>query len=173
VLYYTASLRYGVPAELARPRDEGLGVFTETFDRQGEAVLDGRLIPGQTYTRRVLLSSSRDRTFVALRVPVPSGAEIVDAALVTSATVPPKTEEEEGPETSRGAAWWNPRPQRFILDDEIRFHWDYFPRGKAEIEFRFRAVMPGVYPTPPAQAECMYEEEIFGRGAGELVRIGT
>jgi uncharacterized protein YfaS (alpha-2-macroglobulin family) len=32
--------------------------------------------------------------------------------------------------------------------------------------------MPGIYPTPPAQAECMYEEEVFGRSAGELIRIG-
>ncbi|MDR0589138.1 MAG: hypothetical protein LBG25_01190 [Spirochaetaceae bacterium] len=176
VLYYTASLRYGIPAELARPRDEGLGVFTETFDAEGNPVRDGRLIPGKTYTRRVLVSSPRDRTFVALRVPVPSGAEIVDAALVTSATVPPEPEGEEAPETGRFAAyesWQDLRPLRFILDDEIRFHWNYFSQGKAEVEFRFRAVMPGVYPTPPAQAECMYEEEIFGRGAGELVRIGA
>ena len=177
-LYYTASLRYGVPAELARPRDEGLGVFTETFDAEGKAVRDGRLIPGKTYTRRVLVSGSRDRTFVALRIPVPSGAEIVDAALVTSATSPPAPEEEALPETGRFASYEGHTarlqpPLRFILDDEIRFHWDYFPQGKAEVEFRFRAVMPGVYPTPPAQAECMYEEEVFGRGAGELVRIGT
>ncbi|MDR0688819.1 MAG: alpha-2-macroglobulin [Spirochaetaceae bacterium] len=173
-LYYTASLRYGVPAELVRPRDEGLGVFTETFDAEGNPVRDGRLIPGKTYTRRVLVSGSRDRTFVALRIPVPSGAEIVDAALVTSATVPPAPEEEAPPETGRFAAYARQyAPIRFILDDEIRFHWDYFPQGKAEVEFRFRAVMPGVYPTPPAQAECMYEEEVFGRGAGELVRIGT
>jgi uncharacterized protein YfaS (alpha-2-macroglobulin family) len=174
-LYYTASLRYGVPSELARPRDEGLSVFTETFDAEGEPVRDGRLIPGKTYTRRVMISSSRDRTFVALRIPVPSGAEIVDAMLVTSATVPPDPEEEDPPETGRFAAyepWQDPGPIRFILDDEVRFHWDYFSQGKAEVEFRFRAVMPGVYPTPPAQAECMYEEEVFGRGAGELVRIG-
>jgi uncharacterized protein YfaS (alpha-2-macroglobulin family) len=180
ILYYTASLRYGVPAELARPRDEGLSVFTETFDAEGNPVRDGRFVPGKTYTRRAFVSSSRDRTFVALRIPAPSGAEIVDAALVTSATVPPEPEEEGQPETGRFAAYepgfkpgLNARPIRFILDDEVRFHWDYFPQGKAEVEFRFRAVMPGVYPTPPAQAECMYEEEVFGRGAGELVRIGT
>jgi uncharacterized protein YfaS (alpha-2-macroglobulin family) len=59
------------------------------------------------------------------------------------------------------------------MDDEALFHWDYFPAGKKEVEFRFRAVMPGIYPTPPAQAECMYEGEIFGRSAGELYRIGN
>jgi uncharacterized protein YfaS (alpha-2-macroglobulin family) len=169
-LYFTASLKYGIPAELAGPRDEGLGVFAETFDSEGRPVRDGRLIPGKTYTRRLTLSSSRDRTYVALRAPVPSGAEIVDAAFVTSSTVPPPAEE---PDTDYGDLDWRAGPpRRFVLDDEIRFHWDFFPAGKREVEFRFRAVMPGVYPTPPASAECMYEAEIFGRAGGELIRIG-
>jgi uncharacterized protein YfaS (alpha-2-macroglobulin family) len=167
VLYYGMSLRYGIPAEIAAMRDEGIGVFAETFDGGGAVVKDGRLIAGKTYTRRITVSSSRDRTFLALRAPVPSGAEIVDAAFVTSSTVPPK------PDETDSDAWWERAapPIRFIMDDEIRFHWDFFKAGRQTIEFRFRAVMPGVYPTPPAQAECMYEEEIFGRSAGELVRI--
>jgi uncharacterized protein YfaS (alpha-2-macroglobulin family) len=169
-LYYTASLRYGIPTELATARDEGLSVFAETIDSSGNSVRDGTLVPGKTYTRKVTVSSSRDRTFVALRAPVPSGAEIVDAAFVTSATVPPPRQDE----IAHDEYYWNwePPPVSFIMDDEAVFHWDFFPAGKKEVEFRFRAVMPGVYPTPPAQAECMYEEEIFGRGAGELYRIG-
>jgi len=53
----------------------------------------------------------------------------------------------------------------------VRFHWDFFRAGRQQVEFRFRAVMPGIYPTPPASAEGMFEEEVFGRSAGELVRI--
>ncbi|MDR2495354.1 MAG: alpha-2-macroglobulin, partial [Spirochaetaceae bacterium] len=179
-LYYTASLRYGLPAELASPRDEGLGVYAETFDSEGQPVSDGRLVAGKTYVRRVVLSSSRDRTFVALRAPVPSGAEIVDAAFVTSASAPPPKREREEVREEQGYGeaeiedawfWEESAPLRFIMDDEIRFHWDFFPAGRREVEFRFRAVMPGVYPTPPAQAECMYEEEVFGRASGELLII--
>jgi uncharacterized protein YfaS (alpha-2-macroglobulin family) len=172
-LYYTASLRYGIPTELAGARDEGLGVFVETLDTDGRPVTDGRLKPGKTYTRRITLSSSRDRTFVALRAPIPSGAEIVDAAFVTSSTVAPPVENEQAADEDD---YWNWRyygapPVRFIMDDEVRFHWDFFRAGKRQVEFRFRAVMPGIYPTPPASAECMYEAEIFGRSAGELLRI--
>ncbi|GHV18393.1 hypothetical protein FACS189493_7780 [Spirochaetia bacterium] len=167
-LYYTASLRYGIPAELAAVRDEGLGVFVETLDTDGRPVTDGRLVAGKVYTRRVVVSSPRTRSYVAVRVPVPSGAEIVDASFVTSATVPPVNSNptEQDP--------WSPReqpPLQFIMDDEVRFHWDHFPQGKKEAVFRFRAVMPGVYPTPPAAAECMYEGEVFGRAAGELIII--
>jgi uncharacterized protein YfaS (alpha-2-macroglobulin family)/ABC-type sulfate/molybdate transport systems ATPase subunit len=167
-LYYNAGFRYGIPAELAEPRDEGIGVFVETVDSGGVPV-ESILVPGETYTRRITVSSSRDRTFLALCSPVPSGAEIVDAVFVTSSTVPPAAEPEAEQEL-----WYDYRraePLRFVMDDEIRFHWDFFPAGKREVEFRFRAVMPGVYPTPPASAECMYEPEIFGRAAGELVQI--
>jgi uncharacterized protein YfaS (alpha-2-macroglobulin family) len=171
-LYYSASLRYGIPVELAGARDEGLGVFVETFDADGQAVKNGRLEAGKTYTRRVTVSSSRDRTHVALRAPIPSGAEIIDAVFVTSSTVPPpaeKTTEEENRRKYRDRDYYQPSPLRFIMDDEARFHWDFFKAGRQQVEFRFRAVMPGVYPTPPAAAECMYEEEIFGRSAGELI----
>jgi uncharacterized protein YfaS (alpha-2-macroglobulin family) len=165
-LYYTASLRYGIPVELSGARDEGIGVFAETFDSEGNAVKDGRLTPGKTYTRRVTVSSPRDRTFLALRSPVPSGAEIIDAVFVTSSTVPPPKDNDET------ADEWN-QPVRFLMDDEARFHWDFFPAGRQQAEYRFRAVMPGIYPTPPSTAECMYEDEIFGRSAGELIRIGS
>jgi uncharacterized protein YfaS (alpha-2-macroglobulin family) len=170
-LFYTASLRYGIPTELAAPRDEGISVFAETFDSSGKAVRDWVLVPGKTYTRKITVSSSRDRTFVALKAPVPSGAEIVDAVFVTSSTVPPPGENERDDREFNRWNWEAP-PVRFIMDDQAIFHWDFFPSGKKEVEFRFRAVMPGIYPTPPAHAECMYEEEIFGRSAGELYRIG-
>jgi uncharacterized protein YfaS (alpha-2-macroglobulin family) len=179
-LYYSASLRYGLPAEVAGPRDEGLGVFAETLDGDGNPV-SGPLRPGKTYTRRVVVSSSRDRNFLALRAPVPSGAEIVDASFVTSSTRPPPENAEEAARRQRAEgrtarynpySWQDGPPVRFIMDDEARFHWDSFPAGRQEIEFRFRAVMPGIYPTPPSQAECMYEPEVFGRAAGELVIIG-
>jgi uncharacterized protein YfaS (alpha-2-macroglobulin family) len=169
-LYYTASLRYGIPLELASARDEGLGVFVETFDSSGNKVSGSRLQPGKTYTRRIIVSSSRDRTWLALRSPIPSGAEIVDATFVTSSTVPFSEETREN-DDEWDWRYYQPQPERFIMDDEARFHWDFFRAGMQQVEYRFRAVMPGIYPTPPASAECMYEGEIFGRTAGELVRI--
>jgi uncharacterized protein YfaS (alpha-2-macroglobulin family) len=170
-LYYTASLRYGIPVELAGARDEGISVFVETFDSEGKPVRNGRLQAGKTYTRRVTVSTSRDRTFVALRSPIPSGAEIVDAVFVTSSTVPPSPRNDSNDEDNDDWYYYKPEPVRFMMDDEARFHWDFFKTGREQVEFRFRAVMPGIYPTPPALAECMYEEEIFGRTAGELIRI--
>jgi uncharacterized protein YfaS (alpha-2-macroglobulin family) len=58
-----------------------------------------------------------------------------------------------------------------IMDNEARFFWDSFRKGEATVQFQFRCSRRGVYPTPPVQAECMYEGEIFGRSKGLLYTI--
>jgi uncharacterized protein YfaS (alpha-2-macroglobulin family) len=168
-LYYTASLRYAIPAELQSFRDEGVGVFMSIFDiSTGEEIRGSALQSGKAYRARVRVSSSRDRTFLALRVPVPSGAEILDAAFVTTATF----------DDMGGARGTGEQPRnssrishQMIFDNEIHYFWDRFHRGEATVSFIFRTTRRGVYPTPPVQAECMYEPEIFGRSQGMLYTI--
>jgi hypothetical protein len=58
-----------------------------------------------------------------------------------------------------------------IYDDEVRFFFDQLDRGKHEVTFLFRTTTPGVYPTPPARAELMYQPEVFGRTGGTVYRI--
>jgi len=168
-IYYTASLRYAIPAELQSFRDEGLGVFLSIYDIEtGEAIQGTALISGKVYRGRVRLSSSHDRTFVALRVPVPSGAEILDATFVTTATFDDRGGAAGTDESERRGSWLS---HRAIFDNEIQFFWDQFNKGEETVNFLFRAVRRGVYPTPPAQAECMYEPEIFGRSRGVIYTI--
>ncbi|MDR1142939.1 MAG: alpha-2-macroglobulin [Spirochaetaceae bacterium] len=170
-LYYTASLRYAIPAEIQSFRDEGLGVFVTLTDADtGKEVSGAALQSGKTYRARVTLSSGRDRTYVALRVPLPSGAEILDTTFVTTARY---SEPEETGDYDYDRGYWNPRqPSNMtIMDNEIRYFWDSFDKGEVTTSFLFRASRRGVYPTPPPQAECMYEGEIFGRGRGLLYTI--
>jgi uncharacterized protein YfaS (alpha-2-macroglobulin family) len=166
-LYYTASLRYAIPSELQFFRDEGLGVFMTLYDADtGEEVAGTALVSGKTYRARLRVSSGRDRTYVALRVPIPSGAEILDAAFAVTATYP----EAESQEPARygGQSWVS---HQAILDNEIQYFWDNFHKGESTVQFLFRTARRGVYPTPPVQAECMYEPEIFGRSRGLLYTI--
>jgi len=171
-LYYTASLRYAIPSELLSFRDEGIGVFLSIYDvNTGEEIKGAALKSGVTYRARVRVSSTRDRTYLALRVPVPSGAEILDMAFVTTASY-----------NEAGGARGNdqPRPDyrntswlsyQAIMDNEIQYFWNQFYRGETTVSFLFRTARRGVYPTPPVQAECMYEPEIFGRSKGLIYTI--
>ncbi len=59
-----------------------------------------------------------------------------------------------------------------IYDSEVRFFFDQLDRGKHEVSFLFRTTTPGVFPTPPVQAELMYQPEVFGRTGGAVYTIG-
>jgi uncharacterized protein YfaS (alpha-2-macroglobulin family) len=166
-LYYSASLSYALPPELQSFRDEGLGVFMSIRNLEGEEINGTALESGKTYRARVRLSSSRDRNYVALRIPVPSGAEILDPGMVSTPRYEELNDSERGLEGRRGA-WLS---NKVILDNEIQYFWDSFAKGESTVEFLFRTPRRGVYPTPPVQAECMYEGEIFGRSQGLLYTI--
>jgi len=167
-VYYTASLRYAIPSELQSFRDEGLGVFLSIYDiSTGEEINTAALQSGKTYRARVRVSSTRDRAYLALRVPVPSGAEILDAAFVTTSSYE-DSGGSDGNEQARGGSYLS---HQAIMDNEIQYFWNHFNRGESTVSFLFRTARRGVYPTPPAQAECMYEPEVFGRSRGLIYTI--
>ena len=165
-LYYTASISYSLPNELQSQKDEGLGVFLSIFDdatneeitfkNADSSVME--LESGKTYRMEVKLSTNRDRNFTAVRVPVPSGAEILNSTFVT--TSPDYRKTVTGSPVSK-----------VIYNNEIQFFYDTMYNGYVTASFRFRAVRRGVYPTPSVTAECMYEPEIFGRTDGCLYTI--
>ena len=164
-LFYTASMTYALPAEEQLPRDEGLCVYVEITDaRTGEKVNPGKLKSGTIYREKVFVTTTKERNYVAVRAPVPAGAEIMNSAFVTTASIP-----QSGKSGSSYERSWYPY-RRFnhqdVYDAEIRCFWNYMPIGSQNFEFLFRAQRSGAYETPAALAECMYEPEIFGRSSG-------
>jgi uncharacterized protein YfaS (alpha-2-macroglobulin family) len=168
-VYYTVEMRYAIPQELQNCRDMGLGVFMSVSEAEtGKEVTGTALQSGKTYRARVKLSSTRYRTYVALRVPVPSGAEILDAAFVTT-----PRDTDSGNRRDSDTPWYRRSyvSHQAIYDNEIQYFYDTLRAGEAEVTFLFRTARRGVYPTPPLTAECMYEPEIFGRTNGVLWTI--
>lgn len=180
-LFYTLSMRYALPVEEQTARDEGLSVYVEITDTDtGQVVADNKLRAGTIYRATVTLSTTRNRTFVALRVPIPSGAEVLNAEFATMPQLAgTATSDDEAVEPERDA-WGNYQfgpghnfglSSREIYDNEVRYFWDAFRRGRQQVEFLFRPVRSGSFTVPSATAECMYEPEIFGRTQGAVVVI--
>jgi uncharacterized protein YfaS (alpha-2-macroglobulin family) len=172
-LYYTAELRYAMLAAGAEARDEGIGIATEILDDKGTIVAGTDLALGKVYTMRVVFYSSQDRTYLALRAPIPSGAEPIDGSLLTSQIVKPTAGQENQDQGENGYTgdYGEFGYTTHIYDDEVRFYFDQLDRGKHEVGFLFRTTTPGVYPTPPTRAELMYQPEVFGRTGGTVYRI--
>ncbi|MBI9097733.1 MAG: hypothetical protein JEY91_04620 [Spirochaetaceae bacterium] len=186
-LYYSTTLKYALPNEVAMIRDEGLSVFSQIETLEGDIIDNNQLDLGETYRMRVLLSTSKTRSFVNLTVPIPSGAEIVDPSFATTSSYGNAggvnsekwtREEEYGDEQDYigegyiiGGYLYPLTPNQLIFDQEIRYSWDSLYYGQREISFLFRCTTPGIYPTPPAGARLLFEPEVFGRGKGRLIVI--
>lgn len=180
-LFYATTLTYALPSEIVIARDEGISVHVQIEDLSGN-VIDGDNLPlGETFKARIHISSSKRRADLNLTVPVPSGAEIIDAAFTTTSafseaggTGSNTTTRETvyGDEYSFSGAWdWYYRPNMIIYDNFVVYEWMDFHRGSKEVTFLFRTTTPGIYPTPPAMAELMFEPEVFGRSEGRIYRI--
>jgi len=186
-LYYTTTLKYALPNEVAMARDEGLSIFTQIEDMEGDVIENNELELGETYRMRVMLNTSKTRSFVNLTVPIPSGAEIVDPSFSTTSsylnargvTSEKWTREEQyGDELDYiGEGYFIDgylyplAPNQLIFDQEIRYSWDSLYYGQREVSFLFRCTTPGIFPTPPAGAELLFEPEVFGRAGGRLIVI--
>ena len=158
-------------------------LFTEITDvKTGEVVTSNDLVSGRVYKEKVFISSTRNREYVAVRAPVPAGCEIMNAAFVTTGSIPDAESEKHNDYYDdygyddydydsyyRNYNWG--LSYQGIYDSEVQYFWDYFPRGFQKVEFMFRASRCGNYNTPSATAECMYQEEIFGRSNGKVWTI--
>lgn len=170
-LFYTVEMKYAIPDEIQAARNEGLEITYEITEFDTGKVInvtkdtsDLKLESGKLYKAKVYIQTNRTREYVAVRAPIPSGAEILDSTFVTTGS---------GMETNYTQTWsWRSRmSHKNITDNEAQFFWDEMHSGRYSFDFTFRATRRGVYPTPPVQAECMYEPEVFGRSDGYLFII--
>lgn len=181
-LFYAATLSYALPNEVAPARDEGLSLYTRIETLDGDLIEENTLDLGETYRMRVILSTSKTRGYVNLSVPIPSGAEIVDPSFSVSSSYfnqggsqseSWKRETEYGDEIEvyEGGYLHPIRPNQLIYNNEIRYSWSSMYYGQREITFLFRCTTPGIYPTPPASANLLFEPEVFGRDRGRLIFV--
>ena len=168
-MYYTMQMRYAMPDEYLTSRDEGIKVIYTIIDPETDEIVNKsdsadcllKLKSGKIYKASITLETHKKREYLALRAPIPSGAEILDSSLVTTGSVDEKND----------LSWGHWLSNKTIRDNEVQFFWDSFGSGTASVNFTFRAARRGIYPLPPVQAECMYEAETFGRGDGYLCII--
>lgn len=168
-LFYSVEMKYAIPDETQAARDEGIKLTYEITDFEtGELInipkdtCDVKLESGKLYKARVYIQTNRNRSYVAIRAPIPSGAEILDSTLVTTGSAA---------QSEYSGSWHSWLSHKNITDNEAQFFWDEIHSGRYNFDFTFRAVRRGIYPTPPVQGECMYEPEIFGRSDGYLFII--
>ncbi len=176
-LYYTAHLRYFVPAEDVEPLDRGLVVARQYTRLDDPEVAVDTAQVGDLIRVRLTVVAPHDAHYVVVEDPLPAGCEAVDMQLETTSVVGERpqmrnlTLEEENAWYRRyGWGWWW-FSHTEMRDEKVALFATHLPRGTYEYTYVMRAGVPGTFKVMPTVAYPMYFPEIFGRGAGEIFTV--
>ncbi len=169
-LYYTARLRYYLPANKIKALDRGI-VVTRRYELDGQPVEEAKV--GDVIRVRLTIVVPHNLHYVILEDPLPAGCEAVDTSLATTSVT------QEAPHLENlslkeqnywfnryGWGWWW-FSHTEIRDEKVALFAEQLPPGTYEYTYLMRAGVPGTYNVIPAIASEMYFPEVFGRSDGQ------
>jgi hypothetical protein len=171
-LYYSAYLRYYLPAEQVKALDRGIIVARQytPVDSPSEYVDTARV--GDVIKVKLTIIAPTDLYYVVVEDPLPAGFEGVDVSLKTSSVVGEQPEltnlsaaEEDRWVRWYGWGWWWFSTSE-MRDEKVALFAHYLPRGTYEYTYLMRASVPGQFLVMPSTAYQMYFPEVFGRSDG-------
>jgi uncharacterized protein YfaS (alpha-2-macroglobulin family) len=174
-LYYSAHLRYYLPADHVQALDRGIMVArqyspVEAADGTNEYTDTAQV--GDVIKVKLTIIAPTDLHYVVVEDPLPAGFEGVDLSLKTTSVVGerPSLRNVTAEEENRWFRWWGWGWWWFshteMRDEKVALFAQYLPRGTYEYTYLMRAGGPGEFLTMPATAYEMYFPEVFGRSDG-------
>ena len=113
------------------------------------------------------VTTTQDRTFVALEDPLPGGFEIVDPTFAVEGQEDARTLEGR----AHGNPYWGTFQRNEKYDDRILIFADFLTAGEHTYSYLIQATTPGTFHAPASFIEQMYEPEVFGRTASGQTTI--
>jgi uncharacterized protein YfaS (alpha-2-macroglobulin family) len=176
-LYYSAYLRYYLPADQVQALDRGIVVARQYSPADGSTGLTtSRYVDtaqvGDVIEVKLTIVAPTDLYYVVVEDPLPAGFEGVDMSLKTTSVVG------EAPElrnlSAEEESWWFRRygwgwwwfSSTEMRDEKVVLFAEYLPRGTYEYTYLMRASVPGDFLVIPTTAYEMYFPEVFGRSDG-------
>jgi uncharacterized protein YfaS (alpha-2-macroglobulin family) len=155
--YYTVRVR-GTPSEATfRASAEGIRLTRTFMDRGGTPLIKNDVKQGELVVIRTEIESTAGPLQnIVIEVPLPAGLEVENPRLTTTESLP-WVESIASPQHAD------------IRDDRVLFFVDLEATGKLTFYTVARAITPGEFRLPPAQAEAMYAPSF--RATGEMGRF--
>ncbi|MGC9395071.1 MAG: Ig-like domain-containing protein [Anaerolineae bacterium] len=178
VLYYTTYLQLSIPVAQIGAESRGLMLRREYCAVEGDvtaneiAILTAcrpltKLHVGERVAVRLTVIAPQTRAYVRLEVPHPAGFIPVDTvtAGMAGCTLGQSV-------SASGEAWWAlPCEHCEVLDDRVIFFASEVAAGTYQATYILHAVTPGSYGALPAVVSEVYFPEVWGRSAGDVLRI--
>lgn len=171
-LYYTAFLRYYLPAERLKPLNRGIVVDRQYYlGTDTKTPISGAKV-NDVLTVKLTLIAPNDLYFLILEDPLPAGCEAIDTSLRTSSISiegPQLDQAPEGVDQWRRYGYWFSHSD--LRDEKVALFASTLPRGTYEYTYQVRCTTPGVFKVMPAVASEMYFADVFGRSGGAVFTV--
>jgi alpha-2-macroglobulin len=153
-LYYTARLRYARKTLPKIALNQGFAISrkVQVMSPSGVPGVVGEIPKyGDTVLVTLKVKSSEPHSFVVLEDPIPAGMEAIDTSFATSS-------KSFGSQNLK-SSYYNHRELR---DDKVLHFIDKLPSGSYTFSYLLRVTTKGIFVSPPARGEEMYNPEVFG-----------
>jgi hypothetical protein len=175
-LFYTARLRYAADQLFEQGLDSGIAIERS----YAPYVESGAQVPAATSYKagdlvRITLTFqlTKERRFVAVTDPLPAGFEPVESWFATTARSLAERQDAQGEVDRSWFSWWQRGGFDHVErhDDRVQLFATRLSEGRHTFSYIVRATTVGTFRTAPAQAEEMYEPEVFGRTATTVIEV--
>ena len=184
-LYYSAYLRYYLPAAQLQPLNRGLIVQRQyaVADNPDKIATEGKI--NELITVKLTLIVPHDVYYLILEDFIPAGCEVVDTSLRTTRQLQPELKgftkdqilldqklfqaRDDG--RDRWLWGWPWATHTEIRDNKVVLFANALTRGTYEYTYQVRCTTPGLFQVMPAIAYEMYQPDRFGRSEGLTFRI--
>ncbi len=173
-MYVDMNLKYYLPAEEIKPRDEGILVTHEYYSVDDENMENpvSSVKLGETLRGKITVIVPEDSYYVMVEDYLPAGLEGVDFSLKTSK----QSLQDDLYESRNSYGWWYYDSSwwfnhKEVRDDRMMYFADYLPKGVYELNYFVRATTPGQFRDKPVLAQELYFPEVFGRTGGRIFEV--
>ncbi len=164
-LFYLMTLKYGLAGIFHDAADRGFSIERHSSQKDFKA--------GDLIKVTLRLRNTKERHFVAVTDPIPAGTEPVESWFATTATEMAEKQRTDNPENYDWTSLWRRGGFDHIErhDDRVNLFATRLSEGLHEFTYLVRATTAGTFVTAPARVEEMYEPEVFGRTATDVVEV--
>jgi uncharacterized protein YfaS (alpha-2-macroglobulin family) len=180
-LFYTARLRYAADELYQQGLDRGFHVQRSyaPFVEKGSRPAATSYKAGDLVRVTLTFNLTKERRFVAVTDPLPAGFEAVESWFATTKSdLAAQQDRQIGPRDRDDAEsdwepWWSVDGFDHVErhDDRIVLFATSLGAGRHEFSYVVRATTAGTFRTAPTHVEEMYEPEVFGRTATNMIEV--
>ncbi len=180
-LHWSAQLRYALPAETLKARNQGFSIERSYFPYKGVRSIFGKpattFAAGDLVTVELIVTTPDRRSNVVVDDALPAGFEALDAKLASTATGSTEGSDDAGSSPSVEFAD-GVVPAEYagvnhteVRDDRVLLFATQLEPGTFRYTYTARATAPGRFVAAPTHAEEMYRSSVYGRSAPSVVTV--